>query len=286
MKKELIALIFLVMSIGIVSAGCDIRVNLLNQDPYPAIPGDYVKVVFQITGSGTTDCREFYFDVAPEYPFSVESGDTKTVTFGGNYIRGYDSYVLKAYKLIVDKNALDGDQKLKVKYGFVGSDNSRGDLIKEFDINVQDTLTDFDVSIQNYDANKKIITFGIVNIGKKDVESLTLEVLEQENLKLIRANKAIVGGLNSNDDTSASIEASPKEGEIEVILSYNDEANVRRTISKVVYFDSRYLVNGSGNVSKGTYYYLFWGLVLVLVLYQIYRYYNKKKTKNNLSLRR
>ena len=286
MKKGLIVLLFAVLFAGFASASCDVSVNLLNQDPYPAIPGEYVKVVFQVVGTATTDCRQFYLDVAPEYPFSVESQDTKTITFGGNYISGYSSYILKAYKLVIDENALNGDQKLKIEYGYEGSDGSRADFTKEFDVNVQDTLTDFDVSIQDYDVAKKMITFGIVNVGKKNVESLTLELPKQNNIKLVGADKVIVGSLNSNDDTTASIEAVPKDGDITVRLSYNDEANVRRSLEKVVYFDNRYLVNGTATASKGTYYYLFWGLVVILAAYSVYRYYKNRKAKNNLSSRR
>ncbi len=289
MKRGLFAFVLLIMLAGFAGASCDISVSLLNQDPYPAVPGDYVKAVFQIAGTETTDCRSFYFDVVPEYPFSVESNDTKIVLFGGNYISGYSSFVLKAYKLIVDENALNGDQTLKVSYGYEGSDGSMARYTKDFDINVQDTRTDFDVSIQDYDAAKNMITFGIVNIGKKNVESLTLEVLEQGNVELKGASKTIIGSLNSNDDTTASIEAVPKEGDITVRLSYNDEANVRRSIDKVVHFSNRYLTNAANATQpRSGYFYLFWLLVIGLVIYAVYRYYQNKKAKNSklASLRR
>lgn len=282
MKKGIIALLCVIAIAGLASASCDLSVNLLNQDPYPAVPGEHVKAVFQVIGSETTDCREFYLEVMPEYPFSVESSDEKTITFGGNYIRGYSSYVLKAYKLIVDKNALDGDQKLKILYGFKESDGSGADLMKEFDINVQDTLTEFDVSIQDYASATNTITFGIINIGKYDVDSLTLEIPEQENLKMKGGNPVIIGSLNSNDDTTANVVAIPKAGEITVRLNYNDQNDVRRTAEKTVYMTQELIENGTATKqAKSTYYYLFWLLVLAIVIFLVYRYYKKKKEKNS-----
>lgn len=281
MKKGLFVFVALVMMTGMASALCDISVSLLNQDPYPAVPGEYVKVVFQISGTETTDCRNFYFDIVPKYPFSVESNNTRVVLLGGNYISGYSTSVLKAYKLIVDAEALSGDQKVEVSYGYTESGGSTAKYSKEFEINVQDTRTDFDVSIQDYDAAKKTVTFGIVNIGKIDVESLTLEILEQDNVDLKGASKTIIGSLNSNDDTTASIEAVPKEGDITVRLTYNDEANVRRSVDKLVRFDNRYLLNGTTAQPRGGYFYLFWLLVIVLVVYAYYRYRKNKKAKNN-----
>ncbi|MEM4259345.1 MAG: hypothetical protein QXS38_01100 [Candidatus Pacearchaeota archaeon] len=282
MKKVIFVLIlFMVILSAFASASCEISISMLNQDPYPAVPGDYVKVVFQIAGSETTDCRSFYFDVKPEYPFSVESNDTRMVLLGGNYIRGYSSMVLKAYKLIVDKNALDGDQKLKVSYGYEGSDGATGKLTKEFDVKVEDSRTDFDVSVQEYNAATNTITFGIINIGKKNVESLTLEIPEQKNIYVKGTNKVIIGSLNSNDDTTANIEAIPKEGEIMVRLSYNDQINVRRTVEKEVTFSKRYLESiKNSSPGKSSYYYLFWGLIILIVAYFIYGYFKRRKSND------
>ncbi len=282
MKKGIFVIIgFVIMLSAFASAKCELSVSLLNQDPYPAVPGDYVKVVFQIAGTESPDCESFYFDVEPEYPFSVESNDTRIVLLGGNYISGYTSTVLKAYKLVVDENALDGDQKLKVSYGYEGGDGSMADFTKEFEVNVEDSRTDFDVSIQEYDAATNTITFGIINIGEKDVESLTLEIPEQENIEVKGTNKVIIGGLDSNEDTTANMEAVPSEGEIMIRLSYNDQVNVRRSVEEEITFSKKYL-ESINNItpSKSAYYYLFWGLILLIIAYLVYGYFKRKKSND------
>jgi len=283
MKKEhlISALVFTIILAGISSAACELGVTLINQDPYPATPGEYVKVLFQINGTETTECNEIYFDILPSYPFSVEESDTRTVIPGGTYITGYQPFMLKAYKLRVDNNALDGDNPIKVAYGFKTGGTTTS-YTKEFDINIKDARADFEVSVQSYDAVKNTITFGIINVGKYNAESLTLEIPEQDNISPKGNDIAIIGSLNSNDDTTANIEAVPKVGDITVKLNYNDQNNVRRTLEKKVYFSKRFIENAAQAAQpKGIYYYLFWGLLALLVLWMIYGYFQRKKAKNN-----
>jgi hypothetical protein len=280
MKKGVLISVFLIVLLaGVVSATCDLSVNLLNQDPYPATPGDYVKVVFQMNGTQTTDCDKVFLDVVPKYPFSLDSSDSKVVVTGGNFINNYATYILVAYKLRVDKNAVDGDNKLTVNYGMEGKTSAT--LTKDFNINIKDARTDFEVSVQSYDAAKNTVTFGVINVGKYDAESLTLEIPAQENIKPKGSNIAIVGSLNSNDDTTASIEATPKAGEITLNLSYNDQNNVRRTLEKKVYFTSNFIENGIVPTTRDKFFYMFWVLLAVFVLYLVWGWYQRRKARNS-----
>jgi hypothetical protein len=52
--------------------GCDLTATLLNQDPYPATPDDYVKVVFKIEGLQNPNCKAVSFELMPEFPFSLD----------------------------------------------------------------------------------------------------------------------------------------------------------------------------------------------------------------------
>jgi hypothetical protein len=278
-KGALISVFLIVLLAGVVSATCDLSVNLLNQDPYPAMPDDYVKVVFQINGTQNTECEKVFLDVVPEYPFSLDSEDSKIMVTGGNFINNYASYILVAYKLRVDKNAVDGDNKLKVKYGMEGKTSAT--YTKDFDINIKDARTDFEVSVQDYDAAKNTLTFGVINIGKYDAESLTLEIPAQDNIKLKGASSVIMGSLNSNDDTTVSIEAVPKAGEITLKLSYNDQNDVRRSVEKKVYFTNNFLENGTVAPARDKFFYMFWVLLVVFVIKAIWNWRQRQKAKNN-----
>ncbi len=280
MKKGVLISVFLIVFLaGFVSATCDLTVTLLNQDPYPAMPDDYVKVVFQINGTQNTECEKVFLDVVPEYPFSLDSKDSKIMVTGGNFINNYASFILVAYKLRVDKNAVDGDNKLKVKYGMEGKTSAT--YTKDFDINIKDARTDFEVSVQDYDAAKNMLTLGIINVGKYDAESLALEISAQDNIKLKGASSSIIGSLNANDDTTASIEAVPKVGEITLKLSYNDQNNVRRPVEKKVYFTSNFLENGTTKTTRDKFFYMFWVLLVVFILYLVWGWRQRRKARNN-----
>lgn len=283
MKKEFICLIIILVAMifPLTSAACDLSVSLLNQDPYPAVPGDYVKAVFQINGTEETDCKDVFINLLPEYPFSFDAGEKGSFSMkGGNYLSGYPSFIMAGFKLRVDKDALDGDNKIKVEYGY-NSDSGSATMTKDFYINVKDARTDFDVMIQDYSKSSNTITFGIVNTGKNNAESLVFEVPFQDNIKLKGSSNIIIGSLNSNDDTTVTIKGVPKEGEILVKLSYNDANNVRRVVEKKVQFVET--LNGD-NVAKpyrGVYFYLFWIIFAMAIIYFGYGYYKKRKDRDD-----
>ena len=71
MKKSLMitiifaSLLFSITNLTTISAeACSLDVKMVNQDPYPAIPGDYVKIVFQVEGISNSDCGEIEFELA------------------------------------------------------------------------------------------------------------------------------------------------------------------------------------------------------------------------------
>jgi len=277
MKKGVLVLAVFLFIVPLISATCELSVQMLNQDPYPAVPGEYVKVVFQMTGTEESDCGQAFMEVVPAFPFSVESDSTRMTTSSGTYLTGYESFILNGYKLAVDNDALDGANKLKLSYG----SSSTSVLTKDFDIEVENPMTDFDVSIQDYDAATETLTLGIVNIGEKDVEALTIEVLNQGNAYVKGTNKIIIGSLSSNDDTTANLELVPKEGEITVRIEYNDQTHTRRTLEKKVYFTKGF-VESIKNVpqAKGSYYYLFWLAIIILVIYFVYKFFKKKNSNS------
>lgn len=283
MKIEMIAGLFLiVMSVSLAGAVCDLSATLVNQDPYPATPGEYVKVVFQINGTENPECKQIYFDLEQAYPFSLDANASKLLIQGGNFISGYPSYWLAAFKVRVDKNALDGDNKIKAKFGDINVQNINA-LEKDFYINVEETRTDFDVIVQDYTPSTKTLTFAIVNIGKKNAEALTLEIPEQGNVKLVGNNKVVIGSLDINDDTTTTIVAEPRgAGEFLVRLSYNDENSVRRIVEKNVSIsDSLLRKQEATTTARSGYFYLFWIVVIVLIVYYAYGYYQRRKQKNN-----
>lgn len=273
----ILILLALVILPTVVAANCQIDASLINQDPYPAIPGEYVKVVFQIEGVENPECGVVEFELKESYPISLDPNTTSKITINsGTYSRKYSSFYLATYKLRIDEDALDGNNPIEVAY----SGGSNAEILKEFNIFVEDTKADFEVYVKNYDYITRILTFEILNIEDVDVEAVTLEIPKQENTTIKGANKKVVGDLDSNEYTTADFEATPKDGEIEVVITYTDSINVRRTITKQVEFDSSYFTDRAANQkSQPIWLYAVIGLIIVWFIWRRIRKAKREREK-------
>jgi len=274
--KFLLSILTMIFLIGIISAeACSLDISLINQDPYPAIPGDYVKVVFQIEGLANPECQTVNFQVKEEFPFTVDPSNPNPIELrSGTYSRKFSSFYIAPYKLRVSENALNGDNPIEVAYTY-GS--SKTEILEEFNINIENSRADFEIYIKNYDYTTKTITFEILNIEDVDVQALTLEIPKQDKIKLKGANREVVGDLDSNEYTTADFEATPSDGEIQVKIIYTDSVNVRREIIKTVSFDSSYFLERNGDQKKQPYW--IYGIVLVIVIWIIWSRIRKARMK-------
>ncbi len=117
MKRVLwIALVIMLLSMGLVQAASNIRVTLLNQDPDPVEPGDYVDVRVKIENSGIDLAQDVRVRFEPAYPFTLETGTSER--FLGT-MRGYqtgEEAAIERFRLRVDTNAIDGDNDITFSY--------------------------------------------------------------------------------------------------------------------------------------------------------------------------
>jgi len=276
MKRGLILILVLVSLSFVVAEPCSPNVTLLNQDPYPAVPGDYVKLVFQVEELDNPECGDIKFELLEDYPLVFDPGETGVKKFKKvNYIQDYESSLLVPYEVRIDKDALDGTAPIKVQVRNEW-DNA---LSRTFDIEVDDVRADFEVHVKDYDPILKELTFEVLNIEEADVEALTVEIPKQENIQIKGSNRVIVGDVDSNDYTTADFEAIPRDGEIKLLLHYSDSINVRRTIEKTVTYDSSYFVErANGQESTSAWAYAFWILLIInIVTWFIRRRRRKKK---------
>ena len=161
LKTVLTVLFMMVMFTAIVSAQAIIaptlEMTLLNQDPDPVTPGQYVELRFRVHNDQTnTLARNVHVRVLPSYPFSAVSGSPTEVSLGdlpGTTLR--NEMITVKFKLKVDENAVEGDIPLKLEYSF----------------NNISVTQEFDVRIQTVDAN-----LGIVSISSSPEEILPGEM--------------------------------------------------------------------------------------------------------------
>jgi hypothetical protein len=278
MKKSLLIIlsIFTIFLLGgLVSAErCNLNVSIINQDPYPANPGEYVKVVFQIDGLENPECGTVTFQVKEEFPFSLKPGTENPIEIrSGTYNRKFSSFYIAPYEILVDKDAIDGDTPIEVSYS-----SNAVEKLKEFDINIENTQVDFEIYIKDYNPSTKELTFEILNIEDNDIEALSIEIPKQVNIEVKGANRKVIGDLDSNEYTTAEFEATPKDGKIELKIIYTDIINVRREITKEVMYDSSYFEQRNGQDKKQPIWaYVLGALVIVFIVWNRVRKAKKKK---------
>ena len=278
MKKSIVIGVFLIFSLFTVSLvlaeSCNLGASLINQDPYPAIPGEEAKVVFQLTGVGNPLCKDVEFEFIEKFPFKLSPDQNAITTSQGGQVSDFSSYLLIPYRLRIDKDALDGENAAEVRYSTILGIST----VKEFNITVEDLTTSFEISIKDYVSGSQTLTFEILNVGENDVEALTVEIPKQDNIQVKGNSREIVGSLDSNEDTTFNFEAIPKDGQIELNVLYTDEINERRQVQESVVYDSSYFTGRARDQKEtGTTTYVIVGVVIIIIVWYFWR---KKKKRD------
>jgi len=219
-KLSLLTIVFILFLMSCVSAAtygasdvgtCKPQVALINQDPYPALPGSYVNLVFQITDIDGENCdKGVWFKLLPSYPFSLNPDDDGLRTLGDNtFLANYNNAWMVPFKLKVDKDALDGNYKVEANYNMNAVyQSSNTKYTKRFDIEVEDSRTNFDAVIQETTSSE--VTIALANTGKYAANSVVLRIPEQDDFRVLGTDGQMVGNLESGDYTIVSFEVSQK----------------------------------------------------------------------------
>lgn len=286
MKNKFLALVLLLVCTVTfahsVSALCDPMVSLLNQDPYPAVPGEYTRIVFQVTGVENPECETLNFMLQQDYPISLDPGVSPAVSLeGGAYLLDFGTFFLIPYKVRVDEGAIDGNYTIKVNYGFNNNPLSLYHT-REFELIVNDTNTDFDVFVDSYSSATNTLTLNIVNVGENDANALIVSLPSQAGLNVTAGADKTVGKLSATDDTTVSFTAIPENtNELQITISYTDAIGKRRSVEKTVPFTaSSYAHTAETGNGLGVFFYLFiltWLIIAVLWILRVRKNRRKKK---------
>ncbi|MDH3353081.1 MAG: hypothetical protein OEL87_01415, partial [Nanoarchaeota archaeon] len=248
---------------------------LLNQDPYPAVPGDYVKLVFQVEGVDGADCSDITFNLLSDYPIEFNPEESGLRTFKRiNYMKDYESNLLVPYEVRINEDALDGSTPIEIRAQSKGS----APISKTFDVEISDVRTEFEIYVKDYNYQTNEMTLEVLNIGASDIEALSLEIPKQNSIDVKGANKIVVGDLDSNEYTSADFEAVPLDGEFAINLVYSDTINTRRTIIQNITFDSSYFTNRKADEkTTPVWTYIIYGVIILIFLYLVFKRRKNKK---------
>jgi len=253
-KISILLLGVLFLLVGFVHAAdtstCNLNISLINQDPYPAIPGEYVKAVFQVGGVQNVNCNGVKFELIPSYPFSLDNNDGLRTLEGSTWTPDYKADWMIPYTIRVDKDAIDGDSEIKVRYS---TGNSDVVVQKTFDITIEDARTDFDAVIQ--ESSTSDVSIAIANTGKYIANSVVVRIPEQDNFKVTGTDGQMVGNLDAGDYTIVSFGVSPKKAFSNNRTNQNNPMTTSNLKFDIYYTDTlgeRRIVNMQLPLSMGT----------------------------------
>lgn len=125
MKKQLITSLILLIIVSVsayavstqIAYRQDVRVTLINQEPDPAEPGDYVDLRFKFENYGAEKTGPITVHLQPTYPFSLYNEDDREKVIGSLQSRQLgDTGIIVKYRIRVDKNAIEGPNEFKLRY--------------------------------------------------------------------------------------------------------------------------------------------------------------------------
>jgi hypothetical protein len=258
-----------------------LKMTLVNQDPYPADPGDYVNLLFKVENRGTDNADNVVFELLPEYPFSLDTGVSAATELGT--VKGLQTdengYLIK-YKVRVDKDAINSEDEIRAECRY----NNGAAITAKFNVTISNPRTDMDVVVQ--DATTASTTLAIANIGANNAYSVIVRIPDQQNFIVTGPSASVIGNLNAGDYTLISFQITSNTGianissaggnippnrsfnrtsfnrtvfnnsmvgmgNLAVEISYTDTLGIRRTIQKEVRLGASG-ITGSGTRTRST----------------------------------
>jgi len=211
------------------------KITLINQMPDPAEPGKYVDLRFKFENNGTKTAENIEAEILTQYPFSLDPGTSPLKSVGSvNAQQKGDRGVIIKFRLRVDKDALEGETEIKLRY--------------REDKGVWITMPDYIISIQPFDAilllDKVVSNPEVIRPGEKATIDITFKNVAEILLKKIRvkvkfgtAPLAPIG--STNEKVIAKID---KNEESKVRFDFIAEPGARSGIYKLpvefIYFDN------------------------------------------------
>ena len=132
-----------------------IRTTLISQEPDPVDPGGYTDLRFKVENIGDNSISDVTIKIIPEYPFSLDPGEQAEQLIGSLLPRQKaESGVIVKYKIRVDKDAVEGENTIRLAYKIPGEDW----VEKEFTVNIR--TADIVLSIDSVDSTPEVIPQG------------------------------------------------------------------------------------------------------------------------------
>ncbi|MCK4522238.1 MAG: hypothetical protein KAU20_06695, partial [Nanoarchaeota archaeon] len=189
--------------------------QLVNQNPDPAEPGGYVEIRFKVENVGADYAKDVVFELLPEYPFSLDRGMSATRRIGDMYMYqvGKEAFILY-YKLRVDKNAVEGNNPIKLKYSL--DDGAIWRRVGPFDVRIQ--THDAILAVNSVVSEPKEMPQGAVSLLTINIENMADSLLKdiKTTLEILTKTTTTTGV------TTEELPFSPVDSTNEIIIKNLD----------------------------------------------------------------
>lgn len=220
-----------------------VQVNVTNQNPDTARPGEPVELTLSVQNIGNDDLKDVKVTLNPEYPFSKLSGEDleKSISYLNARQDEDDAGVLK-FKLMTDSNASEGTYDLDIVTTYKSESSSTTITTKQtVQIEVQGkeyaqvvTISKADIDI----AKEEPLEFIVTNTGSSPLKNLVFSWTDPKgvvlpvysdntkHIKYLEAGQSVTVSYS----VMADVNADPGLYTLNVNLSYEDADSKSKNI--------------------------------------------------------
>ena len=222
-----------------------IEVTLINQEPDPSEPGNYVDVRFKLDNNGSEEARNVEVEILPEYPFSLDPGREALRSAGTLQSRQRgDVGVIVKYRLRVNKDAIEGENEIRIRYRI-----DKGIWVEpeEFFIDVQ--TNDAILAVDSVSIDKEFFEPGSSGILRIGVVNEADSLIKDIKARLDLGNMPFVPLGSTNEKSVYQIDAKKAhEFSFELLAKPEAESGVYQVPLRISYSDELnkgYIKNGT-----------------------------------------